>query len=115
MTTASEGGSIPTHLLYRGQARRITEDPLSIFSAALAGDGGQQSNRRTLVVDDAGLAPCHCTLVRRHGRVLLEIHGSHAALLNDRQVDGLTECRVGDRLRLGAAGAELELIEVENE
>ena len=97
----------PTHVLFQGRAWRISEQPLVIgWSVERAG--------RALVLPAAspGISRAHCTLLRRNGAVLVEDHSTYGSFVNDERVAGRTALTVGDRLRLGAPGVTLELIQM---
>lgn len=100
----------PTHVLYQGRAWRISERPLSLGWAVQAG-------RRALILPSAapGLSRSHCTLVRRHGSVVVEDHSTYGSYVNDEKVVGSTALAVGDRLRLGSPGVTVELIQLVND
>ena len=100
----------PTHVLFQGRAWRITEQPLTIGWAV---DG----RRRALILPSAspGISRAHCSLVRRHGAVMVEDHSTYGTFVNDEKVVGRTALTVGDRLRLGSPGVTLELIQLVND
>jgi pSer/pThr/pTyr-binding forkhead associated (FHA) protein len=50
--------------------------------------------------------------VRRNGAVTVEDHSTYGSYVNDERVVGRTVLTVGDRLRLGAPGVTLELIQL---
>lgn len=97
----------PTHVLFQGRAWRITEEPLVIGWSV---DGA----RRALVLPTPapGLSRVHCTVLRRNGAVLVEDRSTYGSYVNDERVIGRTALTVGDRLRLGAPGVTLELIQL---
>lgn len=97
----------PTHVLFRGRAWRITEQPLTV--------GWSVSNgARSLTLPSAapGVSRAHCTLVRRNGAVVVEDHSTYGSFVNEERVVGHAALTVGDRLRLGAPGLTLELIQL---
>jgi pSer/pThr/pTyr-binding forkhead associated (FHA) protein len=97
----------PTHVLFNARAHAITEQPLTIGWAV-------NGAARALQVPSGipGVSRSHCTLVRRQGMVLVEDHSTYGSFINDARVQGTGVLRVGDRLRLGAPGVTLDLIQL---
>ncbi len=85
----------PTHLVYEGLAYPITERDF-VLGSALGGEPGLELE---------GVAPEHCRVVHRDGRVWVEDHGGSS--LNGEPVAGSAPVEAGDRLRLGEAGVEV--------
>ena len=100
----------PTHVLFSGRAWPITAEPLKVGWAVPEG-------HRSLAVPQGapGVSRLHCTLVRAGGVTTLQDHSTYGTYVNDERVKGATVLRVGDRLRLGAPGVQLELIQLVNE
>lgn len=98
---------LPTHVLYSGRAYSISQAPLTIGWSV--GEG-----RRAVPLPSGvpGLSRAHCTLVRRDGVVLIEDHSTYGSFINDARVQGSSVLRLGDRLRLGAPGVTLDLIQL---
>jgi len=96
----------PTHVVYRGRARAIMAAPLAIGAAVPGG-------RRALQVPAGpGISRVHCTLARDADGVWLDDLSTYGTLVNGERVAGRVALRAGDRLRLGAPGAECELVRV---
>jgi hypothetical protein len=97
----------PTHVLFQGRAWRVSEQPLVIGWSV-------ESGRRALALPTSspGVSRAHCTVVRRNGAVTIEDHSTYGSYVNDERVVGRTVLTVGDRLRLGAPGVTLELIQL---
>ncbi len=97
----------PTHVLFNSRAYAITGQPLTIGWAV-------NGAARALEVPSGvpGVSRSHCTLVRRHGTTLVEDHSTYGSFINDARVQGAGVLRVGDRLRLGAPGVTLDLIQL---
>lgn len=97
----------PTHVLFDSRAHAITEQPLTIGWAV-------NGAARVLQVPSGapGVSRSHCTLVYRHGAVMVEDHSTYGSFINDARVQGAGVLRVGDRLRLGAPGVTLDLIQL---
>ena len=96
----------PTHVLFQGRAWRISDAPLAI--------GWSPPPGRSLVLPTAapGVSRSHCTLVRRNGSVLVEDRSTYGSYINEERVVGQSVLTVGDRLRLGAPGVTLEMIQL---
>lgn len=96
----------PTHVLFNSRAYAITTQPLMI--------GWAVNGARALQVPGGvpGVSRSHCTLVRRNGAVVIDDHSTYGSFINDARVQGLGVLRVGDRLRLGAPGVTLDLIQL---
>lgn len=97
-------------MLFQGRAWRITEEPLHIGWSVAPG-------LRALMLPTAapGISRSHCKLLRLNGAVLIEDHSTYGSYVNDERVAGRTTLTVGDRLRLGAPGVTLELIQLVND
>jgi hypothetical protein len=96
----------PTHLVYRGLARAILDEPLAVGAAPPAG-------RRAVVVPAGpGISRVHCSLVRAADGVWLEDLSTYGSFVNGERVGGRVSLRAGDRLRLGSPGVECELVRV---
>ncbi len=96
----------PTHLLYRGLAYPISRRPFR-----LGVDLGDQHGLELEGSVD-GISRCHCSVRRRGAEAVVEDHSTFGSLLNGERIDGEATLRVGDRLRLGTPGIELQLIAV---
>jgi hypothetical protein len=101
----------PTHVLYQGRAWEISERPLQVGWSVQAG----QARALALPSASPGVSRSHCTLIRRNGCVVVEDHSTYGSFVNDERVVGSTALTVGDRLRLGAPGVTLELIQLVND
>jgi hypothetical protein len=96
----------PTHLVYRGLARAILEEPLAVGAAPSAG------RRAVTVPAGPGISRVHCSLVRADDGVWLEDLSTYGSFVNGERVGGRVALRAGDRLRLGSPGVECELVRV---
>jgi hypothetical protein len=100
----------PTHVLFQGRAWRISDQPLAI-GWSLNG----AARALTLPSSAPGVSRSHCTLVHRNGSVIVEDHSTYGSFVNEERVVGRSVLTVGDRLRLGAPGVTLELIQLVND
>ncbi len=100
----------PTHVLFSGRAWPLTPEPLNLGWAVPEGQ------RKLAVPAGApGVSRLHCTLVRQGGVTTIEDHSTYGSFVNEERVKGKTVLRVGDRLRLGAPGVQLDLIQLVND
>ena len=96
----------PTHVLYRGRAWPLGSEQLRIGAAVPHGQ------RALNVAAGPGVSRVHCGLGRDADGAWLEDLSTYGTLLNGERVSGRVALRVGDRLRLGNPGVELELVRV---
>jgi hypothetical protein len=99
----------PTHLLFQHMAYRIGESPLVLGSQSAEGE-------RTIPLpsDMPGVSRRHCSVLNQNGQCILEDHSRYGTFLNGHRIDGSAVLQVGDSLRLGSPGHELELIATED-
>jgi len=98
----------PTHLLFDHIAYRIDETPLVLGSQIAEGE-------RTipLPAEMPGVSRRHCSVRNQNGQRILEDHSRYGTFLNGHRIDGSAILQVGDSLRLGTPGHELQLIATE--
>jgi hypothetical protein len=99
----------PTHVLFAGRAWPLSATPLRL------GWEVREGRRLTVPAGVPGVSRLHCTLVRRDGITTVEDHSTYGSYVNDERVRGKAMLKVGDRLRLGAPGVQLDLIQIVNE
>jgi hypothetical protein len=100
---------VPTHVLYEGLARSLGPTPLTI--------GSQVAGERdiALAAPLSGVSRRHCAIaIREDGQAVLTDSSSHGTFVNGRRVDGEVLLRLGDRLRVGTPGHEIQLVRVVN-
>jgi FHA domain len=97
----------PTHVLLEGLAHPITAEPFFLGIAIPHAKRGLNLTGRT-----AGISRSHCRLYRAGDEVVVEDHSTYGSFLNGARVVGRATLAVGDRLRLGSPGIELQLIAV---
>lgn len=100
-----EDGGRPTHLLFQNTAYQIDSAPLVVGSQALDG-----SRSLVLGTDMPGVSRRHCTLTLAEGRCVVEDSSRYGTFLNGHRISGSTVLQVGDSLRVGSPGFELQLI-----
>ena len=100
-------GPAPTHVLFEGRALSIGAEPLWLGSAIAEGERGISVGGPV-----PGLSRMHCSLRKEDGRVWIEDHSSFGTFLNGSLIEDKAAGAVGDRLRLGSPGVELQLISV---
>ncbi|MFQ6004275.1 MAG: FHA domain-containing protein, partial [Woeseia sp.] len=57
-----------------------------------------------------GVSRRHCSVRSENGQCVLEDHSRYGTFLNGHRIDGSAVLQVGDSLRLGSPGHELQLI-----
>jgi hypothetical protein len=97
----------PTHVLYGARAWPVTDRPLTVGWAV-----EQDARGLTLPPGLPGVSRRHCTLTRTSGAVVLEDLSTFGSWINEERVSGRAVVEVGDRIRLGAPGATLEMIQL---
>jgi len=96
----------PTHLLYQGRARQISQAPLMVGWSVPAGERALQ------VPAGPGVSRVHCTVSRRDGHAWLDDRSTYGTFVNGSPVRGAVALRAGDQVRLGSPGVTLDLIRV---
>jgi hypothetical protein len=105
-----DDGPRPTHVVYRGIARRVDGDGIVIGRAAADG-------RRAIVVEERsdGVSRSHCELVLRDGEMKLRDLSRHGTFVNEKRVAGEYALRAGDVVRIGSPGVELQIVALESQ
>jgi len=106
--TEQEHTARPTHLLFEHLAYRIDESPIVLGSQSTEGE-------RTVPLPSQmpGISRRHCSIRNQNGQCVLEDHSRYGTFLNGHRIDGSAVLQVGDSVRLGSPGHELELIATE--
>ncbi|MGB6363534.1 MAG: FHA domain-containing protein, partial [Thermoanaerobaculia bacterium] len=107
---SEQGTRRPTHVVHEGVAYPITEQLLALGTEIQEGNRGIELTGST-----AGVSRAHCSIFLSEGRVVVEDHSTYGSFLNGERVDGTVTLEVGDRLRLGSPGIEVQLIAVEDD
>ena len=94
-----------THLLYRSRGYPLSETPLIIGSKIPSGTSGILILGRT-----EGVSRCHCSVALRKDRLVLTDTSTYGTFVNDVKVAGETELVVGQSIRVGTPGEELQVI-----
>lgn len=105
--SSSESADVgaPTHVLFHNTAYAIGERPLILGSRPAEGERG--------VVLDAempGVSRRHCALRVAEGRSIVEDSSRYGTFLNGHRISGSTVLQIGDTLRVGSPGFEMQLI-----
>ncbi len=101
-------GQRATHIVYRGHAYPVTEEPLVIGTSPSPGGRTIQVGGNT-----AGISRSHCTVKIEGDRSVVDDHSSYGSLLNGIPLKDRSELFAGDRLLLGSPGEELLAIAAE--
>jgi hypothetical protein len=105
VTPISHGDTSPTHLLYRTVAYPLSDRPLVI------GTGGTQDGVDVRIEGElAGVSRRHCSILRRGEEVILTDHSTYGTFVDGEQVTGTALLRLGQVIRVGTPGEELQLI-----
>ena len=97
----------PTHLLHDALAYPLDPEPFLLGVSIPEGKRGLN-----LAGDTAGISRYHCSIYRMNGRVVVEDHSKFGSFVNGTRVHERAALAIGDRLRLGTPGVEVQLIEV---
>lgn len=104
----SDLGGRPTHILFQHVAYQIDERPLNLGSQP-DGDGRWLD----LQANMPGVSRRHCALQRENGQCVVRDFSRYGTFLNGHAIDGSAVLQVGDSIRLGTPGFELQLITTE--
>jgi hypothetical protein len=106
----AQAASSATHVLCDGRAWALRSDPLTVGTQVPDG-----LRALPLAPGLPGVSRVHCRLLLRDGVACIEDLSSYGSFVNDQRVHGQAELQRGDRLRLGAPGIVLEVIELVDE
>jgi hypothetical protein len=97
--------SKPTHLLYRSIAYPITDKALTIGCA-------HDSRQNDITISGAtdGVSPKHCTVTLQNGEIVLKDMGEGGTLVDEQQVNGSITLKLGQVIRVGTPGEQLQII-----
>ena len=105
VTPISHGDTSPTHVLYRTVAYHLSDQPLVI------GTGGTQDEVDVRIMGElAGVSRRHCSIQRQGKQVILTDHSTYGTFVDGEQVTGTALLRLGQVIRVGTPGEELQLI-----
>lgn len=98
-------GNLPTHILHNNTAYAIGSLPL------VMGSQTSESDRGVLLGNDMpGVSRRHCSVSRVGQQCIVEDHSRYGTFVNGHRISGSTVLQVGDSLRVGSPGYELQLI-----
>ena len=101
-------GGHPTHVLFENTAYLICDSPLSMGSQL------DDSARRIDLEDSMpGVSRRHCSLQQENGQCVVHDFSRYGTFLNGHAIDGSAVLQVGDLIRIGTPGFELQLITME--
>ena len=98
-------GARPTHILYQGLAYPVGSLPLVIGR-----DIPSTRSGITIANSSAGISRVHCSIISRGHELLLEDHSTFGTFVNEQRVDDRAVLRIGDTVRIGSPGEELQVI-----
>jgi hypothetical protein len=99
------GRPAATHLLYRSRGYPVSERPLVIGREVPPGSTGIRVHGRT-----EGVSRRHCQVALREGRLMLTDTSTYGTFVDGIQVTGETALTVGQTIRVGTPGEELQVI-----
>jgi len=92
---------LPTHIVLAGLAHPIPAAGLVLGSEPPLGEAGLR------VTAGAGISRSHCALTLAGEQLLLRDLSRYGTFVNDQPIEGETQLRAGDRIRIGTPGIEL--------
>ena len=99
----------PTHVLFNHLAYAINTLPLLIGSQANAGE-----RHIDLQQDMPGVSRQHCAFQLENGHCIVRDSSRYGTFLNGYRIDGSAVLQVGDLVRVGTPGYEMQLIRTES-
>lgn len=105
---SQSGGGRPTHVLVENMAYRIDDRPLALGSQPVEGERWVDLQR-----DMPGVSRRHCSLQQENGQCVVRDYSRYGTFLNGHRIDGSAILQIGDRIRIGTPGIELQLIATE--
>lgn len=106
--TAATGGGRPTHVLFDHRAFEITVTPLNFGTQTIDGERWIELQQTM-----PGVSRKHCSVHVDNGQCVVHDLSRYGTFLNGHRVDSSAVLQVGDNLRIGTPGYELQLIAVE--
>jgi pSer/pThr/pTyr-binding forkhead associated (FHA) protein len=97
--------TLPTHLLYGSIAYPITDRPLTIGREA-----DTEKTRVRIYGHSQQISPRYCTIELRGGKVVLYDYSTDGIFVDETRVNGHMVLKLGQIIRLGASGGQLQLI-----
>ena len=106
----SKANQPATHVLCAGRAWQLRSEPLTVGTQVPEG-----VRALPLPAGLAGVSRVHCRVSLRDGVACVEDLSTYGSFVNEQRVHGQAALQRGDRLRLGAPGIILEVIELVDE
>ena len=99
------GNPSPTHLLYRSIAYPITDQPLTVGC-------GEQGEAIDVAItgNTAGVHPKHFAVERLEAKIVLHDMSDGETFVDDQRVNGRTTLKLGQTIRIGTPGEQLQVI-----
>lgn len=104
---AIQAPRLPTHILYKHLAYRLTEKPLLIGLNISPGEYGIRIKDQI-----AGVSRKHCSIQHAGTQVVLKDFSTYGTYVDDTRVEGSTPLAVGQVIRVGTPGETLKLIAI---
>ncbi|MEO0576020.1 MAG: FHA domain-containing protein [Pseudomonadota bacterium] len=109
VATEQRSDDVPTHLVLDARAYALTAQPLTL------GSGTEHAPDRYLQLDGspAGVSGVHCDIRLDVNQCLVVDHSRYGTFLNGNRISASAALRIGDILRVGTPGREMQLIRLE--
>jgi hypothetical protein len=104
----TQNGGRPSHVLLGSKAYEIGTEPLVLGSQPAA-----DARHLELPGSMPGLSRQHCALRHQGAQCVVEDFSRYGTFLNGHRIDGSAVLQIGDQLRIGTPGHELQLIVTE--
>jgi hypothetical protein len=95
----------PSHILYRARAYPISDEPITVGSKV-----SEKYRNLNLIGPLHGVSRNHCTIYIKENGVWLEDQSTYGTFVNGEKVRGRVLLNLGDKIRIGTPGEELQLI-----
>jgi len=99
-----------THVVCDGRAWALRSEPLTVGTQV-----PEDLHSLPLPAGLPGVSRVHCRLLLRDGMAYIEDLSSYGSFVNEQRVHGQAQLQRGDRVRLGAPGIVLEIIQLVDE
>jgi hypothetical protein len=95
----------PSHILYRARAYPISDEPITVGSQVT-----EKYRKLNLIGPLHGVSRNHCTIYIKENGVWLEDQSTYGTFVNGEKVSGRVLLNLGDKIRIGTPGEELQII-----
>ncbi|MGD8763471.1 MAG: FHA domain-containing protein [Desulfobacteraceae bacterium] len=103
----SQTSQLPTHILYKNLAYRLTAVPLLVGLEIPPGEHGVRIKGQI-----AGISRKHCSIERGATEVVLKDFSTYGTYVDETRVNGSVRLTIGQIIRVGTPGETLQLIAI---